>query len=300
MTAFGATFLAATDLFPRRFSGEPAGDHSHRLALPLGAYQVNGLSAAQLASLVDRFGGGTGEAANVTIDVFAAPASDFLEIDTAGWSYEIDLVRDDAGLAIAGLDLMARIDRGLSRVAVWTPIEARDAFWGVLENVLRPLLAFRLLARGGLLVHSAAAVVDSRGFLFAGRSGAGKSTIAGLALLSGLPVLSDDLNAVLPRDDGFELAPLPFSGDLRREQLATSDAPLAALCDLVKGERESLAPLSAAHAAALLVRCAPYVNRDPASIETLVERAAAIAAHARTLTLSFRRDGDPWPILAAS
>lgn len=300
MSTFGARFLVAPDLFPRRLSGEPAGGRTHVLALPLGAYAVNGLSELQADSVRDRFGESAPGDLAVTIDVFVAPPGDFVVIDTAGWTYEIDMQRDDAGLAIAGMNLMARIDRDLARVAVWTPVEARDSFWGVLENVLRPLLAFRLLARGGLLVHSAAAILGERGFLFAGRSGAGKSTIAQLALASGRPVLSDDLNAVLPRGSAFALAPLPFSGDLTREQLTTSGAPLAAVCALEKRDTESVAPLAASSAAALLVQSAPYVNRDAASIDLLLERANEIAVASSTLILAFPREGNPWPILERS
>ena len=166
--------------------------------------------------------------------------------------------------------------------------------WGVVENVLRPLVARRLIFGGGLLVHSAAVVLEERAFLFAGPSGAGKSTMAAMALRAGHEVLSDDLNAVV----GADVVPLPFTGDLSPEALRRNPAPLRAIVALEKGAHDGIRELSKAAAGALLVRSAPYVNRDPAFGEPLLERAHALAASTPTYTLTFRRDGEVWPILA--
>jgi hypothetical protein len=309
-------FLTHPELFPARLAGEPWGEESVTLDLPGGRFRVTGLSRDQALSLSDRFDMGEGrrakedgentasdpqtadreqrisDSANKRISelaIFRAAPSDFVAVDTRGWSYDLDL----DGAAIAGMNLMARL--GVARSAIWTCATGRDEFWGVVENVLRPLVARRLLAGNGLLVHSSAVVLDGRAFLLAGGSGAGKSTLAAMALQAGHAVMSDDLNAVV----GDEIVPLPFSGDLSREVLCATPSPLHAVVALEQGTHDGVRPLSRAQAVSLLVRCAPYVNRDAALGEVLFDRAQAIACGARTAVLTFRRDGDVWPILAA-
>jgi hypothetical protein len=303
-------FLTHPELFPARMAGEPWGDESVTLDLPGGPFLVSGLSPDQALSLSDRFDKGEGRrakenrdiapgderlatsdprSATTEIAIFRAAPTDFVTVDTRGWSYDLDV----DGPAIAGMNLMARL--GAERAAIWTSAVGRDEFWGVVENVLRPLVARRLLAGNGLLVHSAAVVIDGRAFLLAGASGMGKSTLAAMALQAGHAVMSDDLNAVV----GSEIVPLPFSGDLSLDLLCKTAAPLHAVVALEQGTHDAVRPLSRAQAVSLLVRCAPYVNRDAELGEALLDRAYAIARAARTAMLTFRRDGAVWPILAA-
>jgi hypothetical protein len=112
-------------------------------------------------------------------------------------------------------------------------------------------------------------------------------------------VLSDDLNAVVPCDGGFAIQALPFTGELRQEQLRGEPVPLHALLRLEHGASESVRPMSSAAAVALLVGSAPYVNHDPDRAELLLDRATEIASAAQRAILTFRRDGDPWPVLRA-
>jgi hypothetical protein len=193
---------------------------------------------------------------------------------------------------MAGMRLMARTDLASSRGGLWTCVEDKAEFSGVLENVLRPILAARLLANGGLLVHSAS--VD--GWLFPSPSGGGKSTIARMGFDAGLPVLSDDLNAFV---SGGTIVPLPFTGDLEEDELGTTPMPLRAIVALDKGDREAVRPMPLADAVSLLVRCAPYVNQDPHRTLLLLDRAAEIAASVPRAVLTFRPGEDVWPILSS-
>jgi hypothetical protein len=261
-------------------------------------FVFDGLLPSQLRSLQTRYAARLHPAhasEGFAVAIAQAPRSDFREIDTRGWEYSVDLRWAADAFELDGLRVRAAVSFGHRRATIWTCVDAEDEFWGVVENVLRPMLAVLLLRRGGLLVHSAA--VD--GLLFAGQSGAGKSTIARLGSSAGLPVLSDDLNALIPGDGGFLLQPLPFTGDLEEHELSDAPALLRAVLSLEKGADESLRDLGVAAAVALLVRCAPYVNRDPHHMDELVDRAATIARSARRASLTFRRDGNPWPILKA-
>lgn len=286
-------FLTHPELFPARMSGESWGAEAVAIELARDVIRIEGITATQKQSLEDRFGSRiTNAEATVTMRIFRAPQSEFAEIDTRGWEYALDIDwRDGEAVRISGLRLMALVE--LDRAAIWTCVDDREETWGIVENVLRPLVAMRLLARGGLLVHSAAV----EGFLFAGASGAGKSTIAKMAVDAGLNVWSDDLNAVVRQENGFVLAPLPFTGDLEEHQIANDTIPLRAVIALEKRADERLRAMPLAEAVSLLVRSAPYVNRDPARAALLLDRAAEVAAAVPRHVLTFRRDGDPWPIL---
>lgn len=294
-------FLREPALFPARIAGETWGSLRCDIELAGETFRIEGLSELQFRSLVERYGPRLHEPSEHTevaavLQMFRAPASDFLAIDTRGWEYWVDLRWSATGFALSGMRVMARVDVGHARgrAGIWTCVEDPAELSGVVENVLRPLLAARLLATGGLLVHSAA--VD--GYLFAGRSGAGKSTIARLGLEAGLPVLSDDLNALVRDEQGFAIAPLPFTGDLEEHEVSKEQTLLRAVFGLEKGDREEVQPMTLAATVSLLVRCAPYVNQDPLRMPLLLDRASEIAGSAPRRLLTFRRDGHVWPILA--
>lgn len=299
MTVFGAQFLRSPALFPARIAGETFGSEAFTLDIAGGPFAIDGLSPVQLSSLVARYGPSSSAAPAVTLVVHRVASEDFLEIDTRGWEYNLDYAATESSVSLAGMRLAARIDLARNRAGIWTPVEDPAELWGVIENVLRPLVALRLLMTGGLLVHSAAVSFGGRGFLFAGRSNAGKSTVARLAVASGHPVLSDDLNAITLKDGRFLIAPLPFTGDLEPSEVSRDAVPLAAILGLEKGMGESLRSISRGEAVSLLVRSAPYVNHDEIRLPLLLDRAAEIAAAARTAVLTFRREGDIWPILEA-
>lgn len=288
-------FLVEPALFPSRVAGETFGDHSATLDLAGEVFRIEGLSTAQKTSVHSRYGSRLLDDSTTrrldhspaALQTMRVSESEFVQIDTRGWEYEVDLHWSAGGFTLSGMNVMARIDG--DRGGLWTSVEDESAFWGVLENVLRPWLAARLLARGGLLVHSAAV----GGFLFAGVSGAGKSTIARMGIDAGLPVSSDDLNAV--RDGA--IAPLPFTGDLEEDQLHDQSISLRAVVALHKGDREEVEEMSVAESASLLVRCAPYVNRDPHVAAELLARAHELARNVPRFRLTFRRGADVWPIL---
>ncbi len=142
-----------------------------------------------------------------------------------------------------------------------------------LEYPLDELLFQRLLAgRGGLELHAAGVVAPSgRGYLFAGRSGDGKTTTARLwQQLTGATVLSDD-RIVLTRDaTAWRMHGTPWHGEA--ELALPASAPLAGVFVLARGEKSTLLPMSpAAAVAALLARSFPPFH-DAAATARLVQR----------------------------
>ncbi|HEV2843364.1 MAG TPA: hypothetical protein VG477_00845, partial [Thermoanaerobaculia bacterium] len=102
---FGCQFLRYPDLFPGRRSGEPWGERSVALDVAGGPYLFRGLSEAQEEAVRARFGGICRETAGegVPSAVFRAPAGDFLEIDTRGWEYSLEMDQAPNAVRLAGL-----------------------------------------------------------------------------------------------------------------------------------------------------------------------------------------------------
>jgi hypothetical protein len=300
--SFGAGFLRLPDLFPGRRGGEPWGDRAVAVDVAGGPYLFTGLSAAQEEAVRDRFAGlcrDESAAAAVVSQVFRASAADFLDRDVRGWEYTLDMEPAPGGVILAGLRLMARLDWGPDLAGgLWT-CEGAGEEWAasVFENFLRVLAAYRLLAEGGAVIHSAGVTGGEAAFLLLGPSGAGKTTVSRLCLARGAAVLSDDLNAVRLGDGGVRLQKLPFTGDLGDRGSGPASVPLRALLRLAKGPEERLRPLSPAAALAGLVAAAPFVNRDPWRREALLGVLERLARAVPAYELTFSLAGDPWAIL---
>ena len=88
----------------------------------------------------------------------------------------------------------------------------------VIENYLRIFSAHRVLQQGGVVLHSAGLVFDDKAYIFSGKSNAGKTTLTRKAYRIGARVLSDDINLLLPSEDGknFDAYAVPFSGEFGR------------------------------------------------------------------------------------
>lgn len=300
--SFGECFLAYPDLFPERNSGERWGGRRLGLDLAGGPYVVSGLSEELASAVATRFAPLVGEAPSAAlpdVEVFRVAPSDFRRVATAGWEYRLDFDLREGALRLAGLDLMARLaplPRG--RAALWTPAGDGPRFLGTFENLLRVLVAYRLLGEGGVLLHSAGIVAHGRAYVFFGHSGAGKTTFSGLSARAGHDVISDELNLLWTLPDGVRVESLPFAGDFGQRCRPRTTYPLGGLFLLEKGPPAARRPLSLARGVAALAACSPVVNTDPHRSPVLLENLERLARASRPEALAFELVGNPWDMLA--
>jgi hypothetical protein len=79
---------------------------------------------------------------------------------------------------------------------------------------LDQLIFLRALAwRDGFLVHACGAVIDGKAFVFAGHSGAGKTTLARMLAAEGVEVLSDERIAIRKIGGTLKAYGTPWSGE---------------------------------------------------------------------------------------
>lgn len=302
---FGQDFLTRPELFPARRAGELWGEGCFGLELAGDPYVVAGLDRGQERALRERFAGWTltprpslpeGEEEKggtaTEIRVFRAPQEEFRDPGTAWREYRLDLDYGCDAVRVAGFDVMAAVELAPAVLAALWTSKSGAAFADVAENVLRLVAAYRLLASGRVLLHSAALARDGVAVLFPGRSGAGKSTLCRLGLAAGWEVLSDELNVLAVAGDALAVEQVPFTGDLEPGTAARprrSGYPLRAVCLLEKADDDGLTPISAGRALGALLSAAPYVNRDPHRGERLERCLEDAVLRGPASILGFRR-----------
>ncbi|HUF37732.1 MAG TPA: hypothetical protein VMN57_04355 [Anaerolineales bacterium] len=173
---------------------------------------------------------------------------------------------------------------GRLKIASPSPVRAVDYFLRVVAGALA-------YAAGGLMLHAACVVRNGRGFVFFGRSGSGKTTVARNAG-DGL-VLNDDLVILLPAAVGWTVHGTPFTNPSQTRPSA-GVAPVAALLHLVQSPQVFVEPLSSARALAELVVCVPILNASP---EPPLDRCRAILQSIPAFDLHLRPDSSFWEVI---
>lgn len=191
------------------------------------------------------------------------------------------------------------IERGDLR-AEWNPTSRRgqvlqSANPYSIDTVLRIIHSLILAREGGLLVHAASAVRNGRAFLFAGVSGAGKTTISRLAPADAT-LLTDEISYLRGDGDSYIAHGTPFAGELARVG-ENVQAPLAALYLLQKGRENAIEPVGAGEAVRRLMENVLFFARDRESANMVFETACELVARAPVFRLTFFPDGRVWELI---
>jgi hypothetical protein len=206
--------------------------------------------------------------------------------------YRLNFVGEGSGL----FHTVACCSADSTRVMVY--VDQDDARLGPVTYPLDQLLLMNHLAsQGGVIVHSAGVVMDGRTLVFAGVSGAGKSTIARLFIQSGLgeSLLSDDRLVMRVGGDQEARAEItawgtPWPGDAGVARNAC--APLAAILFLVKSEVDKVVRLSTGEAARSLVRVASCPWYDAGRLPSVLDTCSRVIENTPCYQLHFRAHVD--------
>ncbi len=165
-----------------------------------------------------------------------------------------------------------------------------------IDGVLRIVHTLLLAKEGGFLLHAASAVRNGRAFLFAGVSGAGKTTIAGLAP-SDAVLLTDEISYVRSQDGGYSAFGTPFTGELAKlgENI---HAPIAALYLLAKGPQNRIEPVGGAEAVRALLSNILFFAEDAELVPLVFQSAWDFIARVPVYRLTFVPDARVWEMIA--
>lgn len=154
---------------------------------------------------------------------------------------------------------------------------------------LDQVLTMYLLTGRGLILHAAGALVRGRGILFAGVSGAGKTTLAGLAAgRSGWDLLSDDRVIVRLEDDGATVHGTPWSGEGRVAE--NRSGAVECLVFLAQGDANAVERLQPAQALARLLRTASVPWYDEEYLGSALDACGRLVRQVPAALLTFRPD----------
>jgi len=161
--------------------------------------------------------------------------------------------------------------------------------------VLRIVHTLILARQGGFLVHAASAIRGGRAFLFAGVSGAGKTTISRLAP-SDATLLTDEISYVRRQGDEYWACGTPFAGELARvgENLS---APLSTLFLLEKGPENRIEAVAPSEAVRLLMRNILFFAEDPELVSLVFRSACEFAEQVPARRLIFVPDQRVWEMI---
>lgn len=185
---------------------------------------------------------------------------------------------------------IATFDETFTRGEISLRTEATGDVVDPLEYPLDEVLVGHLLGRGrGVEIHGCGIVDrDGRGLLFAGQSGAGKTTTARLWEHESVTVLSDD--RIIIREVGSEMRMFgsPWHGEA--ELASPASAPLAGVFLLTQATESSVRELSAAEAVARLFACGFPPFHDAQALAFTIEFLERIATKVPVRELRFTRD----------
>jgi hypothetical protein len=164
-----------------------------------------------------------------------------------------------------------------------------------LDSLLRILLTMVLLPERGFLLHAASVVRDGRAYIFMGRSGAGKSTVASLSPQGS--VLTDEISLLRFVDGAWQAHGTPFWGEFRAAGI-NRHFPIAGIYQLVQAPIDSVEPLSPKEILRALLPCVLFFSSDSHASEVLLRTLLAVATQIPCRRLRFRRGLDFWRVIA--
>ena len=155
-----------------------------------------------------------------------------------------------------------------------------------LANLVRACVAWRMPARGGLLLHAAGLVLEGRAHLLVGPESSGKSTWARLGEGAGGRVISDDLVLVDGAGERLEVLGSPFRST-HVADYRPGRCPLASVLFPRHGTTPRLQPVSDLLATARLTANLPFVSEAIAVDERIAAALRRVVRTVRCAELTF-------------
>jgi len=191
---------------------------------------------------------------------------------------------------------IARFDNNFEKGVIYCSEQkiTRQAGRPVISNpVVYPLdqiLLMHILSRiGGMIIHAAGWEYNNSGWIFAGKSGAGKSTITNLITKRGYgQILSDDRMIVRKHSNDFLMYGTPWPGDAG--YALNQSAPLKGVFFLSQGTENHINELKPSDAVSGLmpVVSIPWYDRD--KVEQMMTFCDSLMGNIPMYQLTFKPD----------
>lgn len=164
-----------------------------------------------------------------------------------------------------------------------------------IDSVLRIVHTLVLAREGGFLLHAASAIRKGKAFVFAGVSGAGKTTISRLAP-SDATLLTDEISYVRKEGKQYIAFGTPFTGELAKPGENVS-ASVESLYLLAQGPRNQIGSVSAGEAVRSLLANILFFAEDPELVQMIFHSAFEFVSRVPVSRLTFVPDSRVWELI---
>jgi hypothetical protein len=164
-----------------------------------------------------------------------------------------------------------------------------------IDSMLRIVHTLVLAPQGGVLMHASSAVRNGKAFLFAGVSGAGKTTMASLTPPDA-QMLTDEISYVRNLDGVYHAYGTPFAGEMATPG-ENVRAPIAAIYLLVQGPENRIDDVPVTEAARALLTNILFFANDPELVQAVFQTACHLAEHVPVRRLTFLPDRRVWDLI---
>jgi hypothetical protein len=213
-------------------------------------------------------------------DVAAAPISVALNDDSAPDGAPAEFEYEFEGAALRACSTGIRFDGVGNEYA--------------LDSLLRILLSWQLLSHQGFLLHAATVMRNGKAYIFTGRSGAGKSTVASLSAEGS--VLTDEISLLRFEKGVWHAYGTPFWGEFRAAGSNTS-APVAGIFRLLQAPENRVTVLSPMATLRTLLPNVLFFSAEAEANRRLLEILTQAATQISGYNLAFRRNSAFWEVL---
>ncbi len=143
-----------------------------------------------------------------------------------------------------------------------------------------------------MLIHSTGLIRDGEGYLFVGKSGVGKSTVARLSAQSST-ILNDDLTILLVAEHSCSIFGTPFFGEFATAGV-NRGAPLVGIYFLQQAPEDRVIPLSRRAALTTFMHSLMMFDQGSSSVGKALGLAAAVAEKVPCHVLRFTPQTTFW------
>jgi hypothetical protein len=164
-----------------------------------------------------------------------------------------------------------------------------------IDSVLRIVHTLVLARQNGFLLHAASAIRNGKAFIFAGVSGAGKTTISRLAPADVI-LLTDEISYLRKQGERYVAFGTPFAGELARVGENVS-APVQALYLLAQGPQNQIETVSAGEAARSLLANTLFFAGEEEFVRAVFHAAFDFVSRIPVLRLTFVPDSRVWELI---
>ncbi|MGB9591334.1 MAG: hypothetical protein ACPL1K_02325 [Candidatus Kryptoniota bacterium] len=198
---------------------------------------------------------------------------------------------DDGSITLTAKGYDGRLD--LAKFSGKLSLSNADPFIGA-DYFLRVAAATLAFQRGGLMVHAAGIAREQIAYLFVGKSGIGKTTVARNSPMGS--VLNDDLLFLQPRENGWMVFSAPFYNQTQVKPIP-NQAVLKGIYFLVQDKRVYLEEINQTSAVAELLANVPVLSGNPQMLNEIFSRCNQIIQAVHPYRLHFLPDDSFWKVI---